>query len=213
MTTTLLFDNDGILVDTEHLYFQATKTILKKVDFNLTEEIFIEYFLRQGTGAWHLVDRLDKQEYLKLRKERDCLYSEMLKGNSTLIGGVKETLIELKSCYTMGIVTSCKKNNFDVIHKTTGIIDYFDFVLTRENYQNSKPDPEPYLTALEKSGANADEAVIIEDSERGLWAAKAAGVNCVIIPRGFTLGGNFTGASKVLNDIRELPVALNNLKD
>ena len=66
-----------------------------------------------------------------------------------------------------------------------------------------KPDPDPYLTAVGRSGFQASECVAVEDSERGLASAAAAGIRCIVIPRGLSRGGNFTGAWKVLKDIAE----------
>ena len=68
----------------------------------------------------------------------------------------------------------------------------------------SKPDPEPYLTALERNGLAADECLVVEDSERGLQAAVAAGIRCAVIPQGLTRTSDFSQAHVVLNDIGEL---------
>lgn len=212
MIKAIFFDNDGILVDTEHIYYSATKATLEKVNFNLTEEIFIEYFLRQGTGVWHLVNGIDEKRKLELRDNRNQIYTEMLKEKNALIENVENIIRQLCKTYKLGIVTSCIKSNFEIIHKQTGILKYFDFILTREDYSKSKPDPEPYLTALSEAEVEKHEAVIVEDSERGLLAAQAAGIECIVIPRGFTNSGNFSGALKVLKNIGELPQLLNKLK-
>ena len=76
----------------------------------------------------------------------------------------------------MAIVTSSPKNHFHIIHSRTGFLEFFDFYLTREDYTNSKPSAEPYLLALQKSGLNSQDVLVIEDSPRGLKAAKAAKV-------------------------------------
>jgi beta-phosphoglucomutase-like phosphatase (HAD superfamily) len=79
-----------------------------------------------------------------------------------------------------------------------------DFILTVEDYSNAKPDPEPYLTALEKFGAVPEEALVIEDSGRGLKSAVAAGIDCIIIENAFTSSHDFTSAKMVLNSLSEL---------
>jgi beta-phosphoglucomutase-like phosphatase (HAD superfamily) len=61
-----------------------------------------------------------------------------------------------------------------------------DFVLVREDYQNAKPHPEPYLTGLRRFGATKEEALVVEDSLRGLRSAVAAGIDCVIVHNHFT---------------------------
>ena len=68
----------------------------------------------------------------------------------------------------MAIVTSSRRVHFDAMHTRTGLIPYFDFVLAREDYALSKPDPEPYLAAMKKSGCGPEECLVVEDSPRGL---------------------------------------------
>ena len=104
----------------------------------------------------------------------------------------------------MGIVTSSRKDHFEIIHKQTGFLKYFDFIVTSEDVKNTKPDPEPYLKALELSGMKKEECIVVEDSERGLRAAIAAGLKCYIIPTELTKNSDFTGAEKVLNNIKEI---------
>ena len=66
-------------------------------------------------------------------------------------------------------------------------------------------DPEPYLAGIAKTGFTADECIAIEDTPRGLIAATAAGLRCIVVPNALTLGGDFKAAHKVLAHIRELP--------
>ena len=105
----------------------------------------------------------------------------------------------------MGIVTSSKKNHFEIIHKNSGLLKYFDFILTADNYVNSKPAPDPYLKALELSGVKKEECMVIEDSERGLKSALAAGLKCFVIPTNLTKLSDFSGAEKILTKINEVP--------
>jgi HAD superfamily hydrolase (TIGR01509 family) len=132
------------------------------------------------------------------------LYSKLLGQETLIINGVEEVLKNLHGKYLMGIVTSSQKNHFELIHTTTGFLKYFDFVITNSDYTKSKPDPEPYLLALERSGVKKEECIAIEDSERGLQAAHAAGIRCLVLPGKLTKKGNFEKAHKVLNNIGEV---------
>ena len=85
---------------------------------------------------------------------------------------------------------------------------YFDFVLTCEDYKKSKPDPEPFLTAIKRTGLKREHCIIVEDSERGLDAAKAAGIRCIVVPHNLTRDNNFSGAYRVLDSIREVVPAV-----
>ncbi len=207
MIKAIFWDNDGVLVDTEKLYFQANKETFKKIGIELSEEIYVEYFLKRSSGTWHLAEArgLNKDEISKLRNERDELYSNLLLNKMEVVDGAAETLATLFGKYKMGIVTSSKKNHFNIIHKNSQLLKYFDFVLTVEDYANSKPAPDPYLKALALSGFTKEECIVIEDSERGLKSTLAAGIDCIAIPTDLTKHSNFAGARKILSKITEVP--------
>jgi HAD superfamily hydrolase (TIGR01509 family) len=206
MIRAIFWDNDGVLVDTEGLYYAATQQILSSVGVVLSKEQYIELILVQGKGAWHLVRELGipSEQVDRLRKKRDALYATLLKRNSRVIDGVEETLASLHGRYVMGVVTSSKREHFELIHRTSGLLQYFDFILTGGDYKKFKPDPEPYLLAVEKSGLRKDECVAIEDSERGLRSAKSAGIHCFIIPTELTQTGDFSQADKILSNIKDV---------
>jgi HAD superfamily hydrolase (TIGR01509 family) len=206
----LLWDNDGVLVDTEHLYFQATQHVLASAGVELTEQQYIDHFLVEGRGAWHLLEErgVGAGEIARLRDERNDFYGRLLREGPRMIPGVAETLAALRGRYVMGVVTSSRKDHFDLIHEHTGLLQYFDFVLTAGDYPRTKPHPDPYLAAVERSGAAADACIAIEDSERGLEAATLAGVRCLVVPTLLTRGGRFERALRVLASVREIPDAL-----
>ena len=82
------------------------------------------------------------------------------------------------------------------------------FVLAKGDYPRSKPHPDPYLTALERFGASAAESVVIEDSERGLRAAVAAGIDCIVVRNHFVVGQDLSAATRQIESLRELPALL-----
>jgi HAD superfamily hydrolase (TIGR01509 family) len=210
MFRAILWDNDGVLVDTEHVYFQATRHVLAEVGVHLTEADYVQLFLVQGRGAWHLAEAsgVSPEDIVKLRDRRNAVYAEWLERAPRIVPGITDTLDALHGKYVMGVVTSSRKDHFDVIHRTTGLLKYFEFVLTSEDFTRVKPDPEPYLRAIERSGVTAEECVAIEDSRRGLESALAAGIRCIVVPTGLTRGGLFAGAHKILRDVSEIPSAL-----
>jgi HAD superfamily hydrolase (TIGR01509 family) len=203
----ILWDNDGVLVDTEGLYFLATREVLETIGVDLTEEVYAALFLSAGRGAWHLAEQAGATaaQIADLRRRRDDLYSEMLIAQEVIIDGAAEVLARLHGKYVMGIVTSSQKQHFELIHRSTGLLKYFDFVIANGDYQRSKPDPQPYLIAIERSGFDKDECIAVEDSERGLKSAIAAGVRCLIVPNRLTSSSVFSGAHKVLRSITDVP--------
>lgn len=202
----IFWDNDGVLVDTERLYFEATRQVLASVDVHLDHGTYREFFLKQSQGAWHLAAEqgLSAVHVETLRLERNQVYSELLRQQATAIDGAEMTLQRLTTRFTMGVVTTSHRDHFDIIHDRTGFRQYFDFILTREDYGQSKPDPEPYLCALEQVGCQPEECVVVEDSERGLLAAHAAGLRCWVIPTALNHAGDFRLADRVLGHISEV---------
>jgi HAD superfamily hydrolase (TIGR01509 family) len=204
MTKAIFWDNDGILVDTEKLYYKASKLTFAKIGIDLTDKMYVEYFLKQSHGTWHLARELgySDETISELRNERNQLYSKLLETEIEIIDGAESVLSELYGKVKMGIVTSSRKDHFEIIHKQTGFLKYFDFIVTSEDVKNTKPDPEPYIKALELSGMKKEESIVIEDSERGLRAAISAGLKCYIIPTELTKNSNFTGAERILDNIK-----------
>ncbi len=203
----ILWDNDGVLVDTEHLYRDATREILATIGVHVSDEQYRELFLKQNSGAWHLAAELGHSETAinEMRHRRDLRYAELLSVRNHAIEGVEDVLAELHGRYAMAVVTSSQRSHFDIIHAQTGFLRFFDFVLAREDYANSKPDPEPYLAGIARLKLTANECIAVEDTPRGLIAATGAGLRCIVIPNALTLGGDFAAAHTVLEHVRELP--------
>lgn len=206
MLKAILWDNDGVLVDTEHLYFLATRETLATRGITLEETQYLDLFLQQSRGILHFAHEhsWSEAELEQVRRERSALYSALLRERSCVIDGVEDVLATLHGRYAMGIVTSSQREHFDIIHAASGLLKYFQFVIASGDYRHPKPHPEPYLKAIQRAGAAKEDCLVIEDSERGLAAATAAGLKCVIVPSRLTTGRPFAGAYKVLGDIREV---------
>lgn len=196
----ILWDNDGVLVDTERWYYQATREAMAEAGIDLTPELFFAHFLANSNGAWHLAAARgwDETRIAALRQARNERYRRLLEREPIAIDGVRETLQALRPRFTMGIVTSSRRDHFETIHGRTGLRPFFDFVLTMEDYAESKPAPDPYLAAIARSGFPASRCLAIEDSPRGLVAARAAGLDCWVIRTELTRSADFSAAARIL---------------
>jgi HAD superfamily hydrolase (TIGR01509 family) len=211
MFEAIFWDNDGILMETEHLYYKANAEALARVGVSLSMEEFCDISLRKGESVLALA-RTNGQCSIdagKLRRYRDDLYLQLLGSEATVIPGVKETLWQLHGKVPMAIVTSCRKAHFLQMHRSSGLLGYFDFVLTREDYGSSKPDPEPYLTACSRAGLHPQRCLAVEDSERGVTSAARAGLAVAAIPGEMNISGDFSSARWLLDDVRDIPSLLN----
>ncbi len=207
MTKAILWDNDGVLVDTEHLFFAATRDEFATVGVQLALEQYQDLTLRQGKSCFDLLAErgVAPEELRRIREVRNRRYLERLGQGVSLIDGVLETLKSLHGRLPMAIVTSCNADHFEVIHAPLGILRYFEFALTNADYEHHKPHPEPYLRAAERLSLEPVDCLVIEDTERGLEAATRAGMECLVIPNALTRHGDFRQARKVLASIREVP--------
>ena len=206
----ILWDNDGVLVDTERWYFQATREVFAGVGIDLTVELYFEYFLSRSRGtsrfaSAHGVSQADIAEMQDARNER---YLQMLEQEWITIVGVRETLAILRPHFVMGIVTSSRRQHFETMHRRTGLLEFFDFAITLEDYARSKPAPDPYLAAVARSGLPAGRCLVIEDAPRGLIAARAAALDCWVIPTELTRRATFSGATRVLDRIADVSALL-----
>lgn len=210
MIEAILWDNDGILVDTEEMFFAATRDVLARSGVELTRAQYIEFSLTNGRSMFHRLEAAgwSAERVLALRAERDLAYAALLGSLRGPMDGVIETLELLKGRARMAVVTTSLRKHFDLAHQGSGLRPYFDLILAREDYEQSKPHPEPYLTALSRLDVPAERCVVIEDSARGLQAALAAGLRCIVVPNHFTRGSSFEGAIAVLQDIRGVPALL-----
>lgn len=213
MIEAIFWDNDGVLVDTEHLYFEATRRVLAAAGIELTEDDYRELFLVQGRGAWHLAEvrGLSLTAVEALKEQRNALYGELIAGAPRVLPGVPEVVSALHGRYRMGVVTSSRRHHFEIIHRDTGLLPYFDFVITADDCPRTKPCPDPYLRAIEMSGVDRTACLVVEDSERGLEAATAAGLRCVVVPSRLTQSQTFDGTFGRLDSIRDLPAMLSSL--
>jgi HAD superfamily hydrolase (TIGR01509 family) len=205
----ILWDNDGVLVDTEHWYFTATQRALGELGIALEKQTYLARMVR-GESSWDLAlaAGIASDDVVAKRRERDAYYQEYLVREDIEIPGVEQVLKVLSKNYKMAIVTTSKRADFELIHQNRNIVKYMDFVLAREDYVSSKPDPEPYVTGLARFGAAAQHCLVVEDSQRGLQAARAAGIDCAIVHNAFTASHDFSGAHYQLDSIAELPAVL-----
>ena len=212
--THLLFDHDGVLVNTEPLYLQAIQEQLATLGITLRETDYIQN-MAVGADPWALARAAGCDEAMvdRLRDARDARYQQLLRTRPITIEGVDDLIAEVAEHFQLAIVTTSRDVDFDLIHALDGqprtpttpdVVRHMDFILKRSHYQNSKPDPQPYLLALARFGIEPSQALVIEDSERGLRSAVAAGIDCAAIYHPFTAGQRFAKAKYRFADLGEL---------
>jgi len=210
----ILWDNDGVLVDTEYLFFDANRELLRGHGIELSEQDFFNWYLADNCGAWHLLERRGAlpARISEYRTQRNQLYAQKLAAAGIpAVDGVEPLLAGLAPRLPMGVVTSATAEHFGIIHGRLGLLRHFRFVLTADGYTHSKPSPEPYLIGLRRLQLAADDCLVIEDSPRGLEAARAAGMRCIIVRGPLTRHFGFPGAYHIVDSMAELKAVLDSL--
>lgn len=203
MIKAVLWDNDGVLLDTETLFFEMTKSAFNKLGLNLSEEMWRDQFLSKGRGSREIALSMggDSEQVSRVMDERNLLYSQTLEQGVPVRPMVRETLSKLSGRVKMAIVTGSQRNIFYIMHKSSGLLDFFDKIITDEDYSNPKPHPEPYLTAVKALNVNAGECIAVEDTVKGFVSAKSARILCMVVPTDLTRMLEFPDALSIEQDV------------
>lgn len=182
--TAILWDNDGVLVDSERFYYQSAIEVMAPYGVEIDEPTYIEHSLVKCASIFDFVRErgIDEEEIDKLRQRRLGRLNELMEGADCFVPGAEAVLAEMhERGLAMGCVTGSQRDHFDLLHADDRLRRYLRFVVSREDYEQVKPDAEPYLRGLRIGGFEAERCIVVEDSPRGMRAAVAAGMRCIVI--------------------------------
>lgn len=177
----ILWDNDGVLVNTENLFFEATKKALSSIGVKAEYKDFEEVSLKKGQNLIEYYGKRIGFDFGEIVKIRDRLYSQMIADGVELNIGMFDSVKRLKDMgFKNVIVTGSESDNFHTMHKKNKeFLSMFDLIITRSDYKNPKPHPDAYKHAMKQIKAKASECLVIEDSVRGIEAAKKCKIKFV----------------------------------
>lgn len=182
----VFFDMDGLLLDTEKLYFETRRDVLAKYGFTFTKEDHIDYIAKGFPVTIQKLTQLVGSATLgqQVFDEAMVLYQQRLKhGDVQIKTGAVELLNFLKRAHKKCYVTSsAAKKTIIQTAEITGIADYFADFISGDEVSHNKPAPDIYLHALEKAHATTTETVVFEDATSGILSAASAGLDVVLIP-------------------------------
>ncbi|MDA8139904.1 MAG: HAD family phosphatase [Desulfobacteraceae bacterium] len=210
MVRALLWDNDGVLVDSETLFFETTQSVFFSFGLKLDDSLWRDRYLGRGAHSVDIAQMLGAtaQKAHEVVAHRNMVFWQRLEQPVALRPSIAQTLAKLHSLFRMGVVTSAPRRQFDLLHAHTGLRDYFECIITADDCSKIKPDPEPYFTALQCMGLPPEECLAIEDSPRGLASAAAAGIRCVVIQTALTDLSACDRAFAIIENAHELDTVL-----
>jgi len=181
MTKAVLWDMDGVLVDTAPFHFQAWRDLFQSLGKGFADADFRRTFgLRNDAILRDILGELAPAEVERLAQRKEGLYREKIEGRVTAIPGAIDLLRRLQQRgRKMAIVSSAPGENVRAVLRSLGLEGVFEAVVAEEDTLKGKPDPQGFLLAAEELGVAAGECVVIEDAPGGVEAAKGAGMSCI----------------------------------
>lgn len=205
--TAILFDMDGLMVDSESTRAESFKKIIRKYGGEVKEKIPQVIGVRVLDNWIILKERYGlKEDPVKLMKEGEEEYTNLIEANMPVaMPGLFQLIDYLrKTKLRRAVVSSAGIKHIKLKLEKLGLTNFFEAVVSGDMLANGKPDPEGYLLAASKLGVNSGECLVLEDAPSGVQAAKTAGMSCIAIPSIYTENGDFSKADLILKDLGQV---------
>jgi len=205
MITTLIFDLDGLLADTEKLHCRAYQDALGKFGFELTENHYSEHWILKGGSIGEFITarglNIDPELVRLMKAER---YEELVVSTAAPMPGAISILFRMKGWKKLALATSSYEDAAYAVLKALNIGVYFSCIATRSSVTRIKPFPDLFLYVAKMFGEAPDNCLVFEDSEKGIIAAQAAGMKSIAIPNIHTFDHDFSKATVVVPSLEEV---------
>jgi beta-phosphoglucomutase len=209
MIRTVIFDMDGVIIDTEPLHHRAFFTQFAELGITVSDALYASFL---GSSTRNVFQQL-KQEFnlpqgvdeLLMRKRE--LFNEAFdtEADLDLLPGVRALIEDIKQQgIQMVLASSASKATIARVFNRFGLGPYFTHLVSGEDFAQSKPNPEIFLHAAALAETPVTECIVIEDSANGVAAAKAAGIYCIGYASLHSAGQDLRLADRVIQDFSEL---------
>ena len=205
----IIFDFDGLIVDTEWSVYQSWVEIFELHGVTLPFDQWAKIIGTSSLEHFNPFDVLERQvgqtlDRQKLHQKRWSRELEMVAAQPTL-PGVEEILNSAKMHHLkLGVASSSNREWVAGNLARLGLLEYFDVIHTSDDVAYTKPDPTLYLLTLQSLDLSPHEAIVLEDSPNGVNAAKEAGIFTIAVPNPLTVNLNFNRADLILTSLAEM---------
>lgn len=209
MIKTVIFDMDGVIVDTEPVHHYAYNQHFKKLNIEVSPEMYASF---TGNSTKNTYEKIKAnfdvvEEIPDLIETKRNLFNDAFdsKEDLCLIEGVENLIKELNSNGMQLVLASSSANvTIDRVFTRFGLHKYFTHLVSGEDFPNSKPHPAIFQHAAKLSGTSVENCIVIEDSTNGILAAKAAGIFCIGYDSINTKLQDYSKADIVIRDFSEV---------
>ena len=208
MFKALIFDMDGVLIDSEPLHKKIEQDILKELGVNVSLEEHFK-FASIGKVMWDIMRKrygFNKEVTTdELHKEKEKRYIKALTSKPILpIDGLKELVTYAKEKgLLLAVASSASIFNINLVLKAIGLEQFFDLIVSGEQVPRNKPYPDIYLKTAELLKLDVKECAVVEDSANGVMSAKAAGMYCIGFRNLSSGNQDISPADVIVDSLRE----------
>jgi len=193
MLRAVIFDFNGIIVDDEPIHFELFQRVFAEEGIPLTKDAYYARYLGfDDRGAfsfgYHEHKRpLSQQKLAELVERKALYYQEAIRNHVAIFPGVKKLVADLAQSLPLAVASGALRNEIETILRTANLIHHFNVIISAEDVERGKPEPDIFLKALAALNAHngnaiqASECVVIEDSKEGIKGARRAGIKCLAV--------------------------------
>jgi beta-phosphoglucomutase len=195
MLRVVIFDFNGIIVDDEPIHFELFRRVLAEEGMDLTEEDYYGRYLGfDDRGAFTAAyrdhrRRLDERQLARLIDRKAVYYQKVIQDKVKIFPGVQTLVASLARTFPVAVASGALRHEIETILTTAGLLKHFAVIISAEDVNQGKPEPEIFLTVLARLNAQlengppiaAADCLVIEDSKEGIRGALRAGMKCLAV--------------------------------
>ena len=184
MIDTVIFDMDGVLINSEPVYFQVERELFKSLDLDISNEQHNTFVGMAMTDIWEII-KSEKEINYSVEElvgfHKKAIHDYFIQAeNLVTIPGVKVLIKYFKNKnFKLGVASSTDTKLVKIILEKLGIIDFFENVTGGDEVKNGKPSPDVFLLAAKKLDSSPGKCLVWEDSKNGVESAKKAGMKVI----------------------------------
>jgi HAD superfamily hydrolase (TIGR01509 family) len=209
MIKTVIFDMDGVIVDTEPVHHYAYNAHFRQLNIDVTPELYASF---TGNSTKNIFERLKVQfnlaeDVTSLVETKRNLFNDAFdsKEDLYLLDGVEDLIKDLHSNGMQLVLASSSATvTIKRIFNRFGLHKYFTHIVSGEDFPKSKPHPAIFIKAVELAKTSVENCIVIEDSTNGIKAAKAAGIYCIGYDSFHSKMQDYSLADMVISNFKEL---------
>ena len=176
----VIWDMDGVIIDSVPFHYQAWQTVFQKRGKNLEKSITEKPFGHIDTIKSVMGKDISEVELKEIATEKEEVFRQLITEQIRPLPGVIRLLVALrKNGFKLALASSSPRENIDLILEGLRASSYFDIIISAEDVKHAKPDPEVFMLAAERLGVKNERCIVVEDMPAGVSAAKQVGMRCI----------------------------------